>query len=139
MANSEVLRDFCGTLKSKVNLDDSEMLKAVEAWNISLAVVNKYCREYLSSCREHVSSNATNNEVRKYTAFIVSNIMADIMETGMYSETRDFMLRVLHTPAPVSREEVIKFSEDYFDDLAGECAISRSDVDAVAKDILSGK
>ena len=131
-ANAEALRDFCGTLKSKVNIEDNEMLKAVEAWNISLAVVDKHCRCYLSI-------NATSDDVRKYANFIVSNVMADIMETGMFPETRDFMLRVLHTPAPISREEVLKFSDDYFKALANECVIPKKNVDAVIDDLLEGK
>ena len=125
----ETLRGFCGTLAFFVDIEDPDMFKAVKAWDITIEVVSKYCSGSM------ISGDSTPKEIRNAARFIAKNTLYDIFETGMYPETKEFMVHVLSGGKNITSEKVKRFCSDYFEGIASECCISENDIDRVVSEM----
>lgn len=131
----EHMRDFCGTMKSMreltSNIASAELYDKVEN---AYTYTKKIC--YLHK-EEWIGRKASDDDVIGFFKQMVSNVMTDIFETGMYPMTKAFINTVLlvkRRADDISETELEQFVHDYYGDLAGELAM---DEDTLMSEINS--
>ena len=123
--NSEVLKDFCGTLLGKQipsNVSEDVRNKVIKAYEYTKLCIYKNADEL------YVNKNDA-DDVASYTKSIVTNVMMDIFQTGMFPETKSFMENILtDKESNPSLSEMEKFIDDYYGDLSGELCIPQDTI-----------